>query len=175
MDCLRTALRCGAKRAVCLYRRDLANMPGSRKEYLNALEEGAVFEFLTNPVEIRAGADGAVAEVVCTRMELGAPDLSGRRKPRPIPGSEFGTPADLLIVAYGFDPVPFPPEGGFGSVKTESWGGLTVDQDQMTSVRGVFSGGDSVRGPSLVVQAVRDGRRAAQGIHRYLTGNPGAR
>jgi len=149
-------------------------MPGSRKEYFNALEEGAVFEFLTNPVGIRAGADGSVAEVVCTRMELGEPDLSGRRKPRPIPGSEFSTPAELLIVAYGFDPVPLPPEGGFASIKTEAWGGLTVDENQMTSVRGVFSGGDSVRGPSLVVQAVRDGRRAAQGIRRYLTGKPGA-
>jgi len=174
MDCLRTALRCGARQAVCLYRRDLENMPGSRKEYFNALEEGAVFEFLTNPVGIRAGADGSVAEVVCTRMELGEPDLSGRRKPRPIPGSEFSTPAELLIVAYGFDPVPLPPEGGFASIKTEAWGGLTVDENQMTSVRGVFSGGDSVRGPSLVVQAVRDGRRAAQGIRRYLTGKPGA-
>ena len=174
MDCLRTALRCGAEQAVCLYRRDLANMPGSRKEYVNALEEGALFEFLTNPIEIRAGADGAVSEVVCVRMELGEPDASGRRKPRPIPGSEFSTPADLLIVAYGFDPVPFPPEGDFASIKKEPWGGLTVDQNQMTSLPGVFSGGDSVRGPSLVVQAVRDGRRAAQGIHRHLEQRPKA-
>ena len=172
MDCLRTALRCGAKQAVCLYRRDLANMPGSRKEFHNALEEGAQFEFLTNPIEIRAGADGAVAEVRCVRMELGAPDASGRQKPRPIPGSEFTTPADLLLVAYGFDPVPFPKDGDFAALRTEEWGGLTIDGNQMTSLPGVFAGGDSTRGPSLVVHAVRDGRKAAQGIHRYLQVHP---
>jgi glutamate synthase (NADPH/NADH) small chain len=170
MDCLRTAIRCGASQAVCLYRRDLANMPGSRKEYGNALEEGAQFEFLTNPIELIPGPNGAVSEVRCVRMELGAPDASGRRRPRPVAGSEFNTPADLLIVAYGFDPVPFPAEGDFAAIKAEEWGGLTVDGNQMTSVPGVFSGGDSVRGPSLVVHAVRDGRRAAQGIHRYLQG-----
>jgi len=172
MDCLRTALRCGAEQAVCLYRRDLANMPGSRKEYHNALEEGATFEFLTNPVEIVAGPDGAVAAVRCVRMELGAPDASGRRKPRPIPGSEFTTPADLLLVAYGFDPVPFPAEGDFAAIATEEWGGIKVDSNQMTSLMGVFSGGDSVRGPSLVVHAVRDARKAAQGIHRFLQTHP---
>jgi glutamate synthase (NADPH/NADH) small chain len=168
MDCLRTALRCGARQAVCLYRRDLANMPGSRKEYLNALEEGAQFEFLVNPIEIVAGADGSVAAVRCARMELGAPDASGRRTPRPVPGSEFSTPADLLLVAYGFDPVPFPAGSGLASIQTDAWGGFKVDGHQMTSLPGVFSGGDAVRGPSLVVHAVRDGRRAAQGIHRHL-------
>ena len=168
MDCLRTALRCGAREAVCLYRRDLANMPGSRKEYANALEEGARFEFLTNPTEIIAGPDGAVSAVRCIRMELGAPDASGRRKPRPVPGSEFTVAADLLLVAYGFDPVPFPPESDFAALKTDDWGGLRVDQNQMTSLPGVFAGGDSVRGPSLVVHAVRDGRKAAKGIHCFL-------
>src|SRR4030095_11984884 len=89
MDCLRTALRSGAREAVCIYRRDLANMPGSRKEYANALEEGARLEFLTNPIELKANANGAVAEVRCVRMELGAADASGRRKPRAVSGSEF--------------------------------------------------------------------------------------
>ncbi len=168
MDCLRTALRSGAREAVCLYRRDFANMPGSRKEYANALEEGARFEFLANPVEIRADAAGAVAGVRCVRMELGAPDASGRRQPRPVPGTEFEVPADLLIVAYGFDPVPFPAGSEFAQIRTEKWGGLAVDENQMTSWPGIFAGGDSVRGPSLVVHAVRDARRAAQGIHRYL-------
>jgi glutamate synthase (NADPH/NADH) small chain len=172
MDCLRTALRCGAREAVCLYRRDLANMPGSRKEYANALEEGARFEFLVNPVEIKAGPDGAVAEVRCVRMELGEPDASGRRKPRPVPGSEFNEPADILLVAYGFDPVPFPPGSDFAAIKTDKWGGLQVDNNQMTSLPGVFAGGDSVRGPSLVVHAVRDARKAAQGIHRHLLNSP---
>jgi glutamate synthase (NADPH/NADH) small chain len=168
MDCLRTALRCGAKEAVCLYRRDLANMPGSRKEYSNALEEGARFEFLTNPTELIAGPDGGVAAVRCVRMELGAADASGRRKPRAVPGSEFIVPADLLLVAYGFDPVPFPKESDFGAVKTDEWGNVRVDQNQMTSMAGVFAGGDSVRGPSLVVHAVRDGRKAAKGMHCFL-------
>jgi glutamate synthase (NADPH/NADH) small chain len=168
MDCLRTALRCGAREAVCLYRRDLANMPGSRKEYANALEEGARFEFLANPVEIIAGANGSVSAVRCTRMELGAPDASGRRKPRAVPGSDFTVAADLLLVAYGFDPVPFPPESDFGALQTDDWGGLRVDQNQMTNLPGVFAGGDSARGPSLVVHAVRDGRKAAKGMHCFL-------
>jgi len=168
MDCLRTALRSGAREAVCVYRRDFANMPGSRKEYANALEEGARFEFLCNPIEILAGPDGAVAGVRCVRMELGAPDASGRRQPRPVPGTEFEVKADILLVAYGFDPVPFPTQGDFARIRTDKWGGLAVDENQMTSLPGVFSGGDSVRGPSLVVHAVRDARKAARGIHCYL-------
>jgi glutamate synthase (NADPH/NADH) small chain len=168
MDCLRTALRSGASEAVCLYRRDLANMPGSRKEYLNALEEGARFDFLTNPVELLAGPAGEVAAVRCVRMELGEPDASGRRKPRPVKGSEFTVAADLVLVAYGFDPVPFPAGSDFAKLAVEDWGALKVDPGQMTSEPGVFAGGDSVRGPSLVVHAVRDGRRAAVGIDRYL-------
>jgi len=168
MDCLRTALRCGARGAVCLYRRDLSNMPGSRKEYANALEEGARFEFLVNPVELRGDAHGAVAEVRCMRMELAAPDASGRRKPRAIPDSDFTVPAELVLVAYGFEPVPFPPGGDLAELITNDWGALRVDEYQMTSVPGVFAGGDSARGPSLVVHAVRDARKAAQGIHRWL-------
>jgi len=169
MDCLRTALRSGAGASVCLYRRDLANMPGSRKEYANALEEGAEFQFLTNPVELLADANGSVTAVRCVRMELGAPDASGRRSPRPVPGSEFNVPADLVLVAFGFDPVPFPPESDFAQVATDKWGGFKIDANQMTNLPGVFAGGDAVRGPSLVVHAVRDARKAAQGIHRYLS------
>jgi glutamate synthase (NADPH) small chain len=172
MDCLRTALRSGASEAVCLYRRDLANMPGSRKEFLNAIEEGARFEFLTNPVEIKAGATGSVDRVRCVRMELGDPDASGRRKPRPVAGSEFEVPADLIIVAFGFEAVPFPPGSDLARVKADAWGGLSVDAAQMTSVAGVFAGGDSVRGPSLVVHAVRDARRAAKGILAYIESKP---
>lgn len=168
MDCLRTAVRCGASEVFCLYRRDLANMPGNLKEYANALEEGADFRFLINPTAIEGDASGAVARVRCERMELGAPDASGRRKPQPLPNSEFTVEADLVIGAYGFDPVPFPPESDLAAVHTNSWGGIVVDANQMTSVPGVFAGGDSVRGPSLVVHAVRDARKAAAGIHRYL-------
>jgi glutamate synthase (NADPH/NADH) small chain len=104
MDCLRTALRGGAEDVVCLYRRDLANMPGSRKEYANALEEGARFQFLTNPTEVVGDANGRVVGVRCVRMELGEPDATGRRKPRPVVGSECLEPADVVLVAYGFDP-----------------------------------------------------------------------
>ena len=101
-------------------------------------------------------------------MELGAPDASGRRSPKAVAGSEFDVPADLVLVAYGFDPVPFPPESDLAKVATDKWGGFKIDANQMTSLPGVFAGGDSVRGPSLVVHAVRDARKAAQGIDRYL-------
>lgn len=170
MDCLRTAIRAGATEAVCVYRRDLANMPGSRKEYYNALEETAQFLFLTNPVALEADALGRVAGVRCVRMELGEPDASGRQKPRAVPGSEFAIPADLVLVAYGFDPVPFPDGSDLSRVALNDWGAIKVDEQQMTSVPGVFAGGDASRGASLVVHAVRDGRKAAQGIHRYLGG-----
>ncbi len=168
MDCLRTALRCGAKQSICLYRRDLANMPGSRKEYGNALEEGAEFRFLTNPVALEGDAQRHVAGVRCVKMELGEADASGRRKPRPVKGSDFLVPADVVLVAYGFDPVPFAPENDLSRIAVNDWGGIVVDDNQMTSVPGVFAGGDDSRGASLVVHAVRDGRKAAQGIHRYL-------
>lgn len=169
MDCLRTALRSGASAAVCVYRRDLANMPGSRKEYYNAIEEGARFEFLSNPVSIYENGHGAVGSVRCVRMALGAPDASGRRKPAPVPGSEFTVDADVILVAYGFDPVPFPEDSDFNAIARNEWDGIIVDKNEMTSVPGVFAGGDSVRGPSLVVHAVRDGRKAAEGIDRYLS------
>jgi glutamate synthase (NADPH/NADH) small chain len=169
MDCLRTALRSGAREAVCLYRRDFANMPGSRKEYANALEEGARFEFLVNPIEVVGDLSGRVCAIRCVRMELGAPDAGGRRKPRAIPGSEFTLPVDVVLVAYGFDPVPFPEGSDFRQLRTNEWAGLVVDSNQMTSLPGVFAGGDSVRGPSLVVHAVRDARRAAAAMDRYVT------
>jgi glutamate synthase (NADPH/NADH) small chain len=168
MDCLRTALRCGAASAVCVYRRDLANMPGSRKEYANALEEGAQFQFLTNPLALLGNAAGEVTAVRCVRMELGEPDASGRRKPRPVPGSEYTLPADLVLIAYGFDPVPFPADSDLARVAVNDWGAIKTDANQMTNVPGVFAGGDVVRGPSLVVHAVRDGRKAAEAIHRFL-------
>jgi glutamate synthase (NADPH) small chain len=169
MDCLRTAIRCGAADVVCIYRRDLANMPGSRKEYKNALEEGARFMFLTNPIALEGNANGEVAAVRCVRMELGEPDASGRRKPRVVKDSEFTLPADLVLIAYGFDPVPFSPNSDLSRVKVNEWGGTVVDENQMTTVPGVFAGGDVVRGPSLVVHAVRDGRKAASAIDKFLS------
>jgi len=168
MDCLRTAVRSGAREAVCVYRRDLANMPGSRKEYSNALEESAQFLFLTNPVALESDGSGQVAGVRCVQMELGEPDASGRCKPRAVPGSGFCIPAELVLVAYGFDPFPFPPGSDLARVEVNDWGTIKVDQNQMTNVPGVFAGGDASRGASLVVHAVRDGRKAASSIHHYL-------
>ena len=175
MDCLRTAIRCGAADTVCAYRRDLANMPGSRKEYKNALEEGARFMFLTNPLRLEGNGAGEVVAVHCVRMELGEPDASGRRKPRPVKGSDFTLPADLLLIAYGFDPVPFPKDSDLSQLAINDWGAIKVDEQQRTNLPGVFAGGDVVRGPSLVVHAVRDGRKAAAGIDDFLRGKPATR
>ena len=169
MDCLRTAVRCHAREAICIYRRDLDNMPGSRREYLNAIQEGARFMFLTNAVSLSPSAAGEVCEACCVRMELGEPDAKGRRKPRAVPGSEFSMPVDVVLIAYGFDPVPIFAAGNSDNIDVNKWGGVIVDENQMTSVPGVFAGGDLVRGPDLVVRAVRDSRKAAAGIHRYLS------
>jgi glutamate synthase (NADPH/NADH) small chain len=144
-------------------------MPGSRREYLNAVEEGAEFMFLTNAVSLSGDAGGEVCEARCVRMELGEPDTKGRRKPRPIPGSEFNLPIDVVLIAYGFDPVPIFAAGNSDKIEVNKWSGVTVDENQMTSVSGVFAGGDLVRGPDLVVRAVRDSRKAAAGIHSYLS------
>jgi glutamate synthase (NADPH/NADH) small chain len=169
MDCLRTAIRCGAHEAICIYRRDLENMPGSRREYLNAVEEGAEFMFLTNAISLLGTAARDVSEVRCVRMELGEPDAKGRRKPRSVPGSEFNLPIDVVLIAYGFDPVPIFAAGNSDKIEVNKWSGVVVDENQMTSVPGVFAGGDLVRGPDLVVRAVRDSRKAAAGIHKYLS------
>jgi glutamate synthase (NADPH) small chain len=169
MDCLRTAIRCGAHEAICIYRRDLENMPGSRREYFNATEEGAQFMFLTNAVSLSGNAAGEVCEARCVRMELGEPDAKGRRKPRAIPDSEFAVPIDVVLIAYGFDPVPIFAAGNSDEIEVNKWSGVIVDENQMTSVPGVFAGGDLVRGPDLVVRAVRDSRKAAAGIHKYLS------
>ncbi len=169
MDCLRTAIRCGAREAICIYRRDLENMPGSRREYSNAVEEGAQFMFLTNAASLSGDVAGEVCEARCVRMELGEADAKGRRKPQPIPGSEFSVPVDVVLIAYGFDPVPIFAAGTSDKIDINKWGGVIVDENQMTSVPGVFAGGDLVRGPDLVVRAVRDSRKAAAGIHKYLS------
>ena len=169
MDCLRTAIRCRAREVVCVYRRDLANMPGSRREYLNAIAEGAQFMFLTNAVALSGDSSGHVSRARCVRMELGEPDAKGRRKPQVIRDSEFSIAADVVLVAYGFDPVPIFAAGNSDKIEINKWGGVVVNENQMTSVAGVFAGGDLVRGPDLVVRAVRDSRRAAAAIHGYLS------
>jgi glutamate synthase (NADPH/NADH) small chain len=108
-------------------------------------------------------------------MELGEPDPKGRRKPQPVPNSEFDVPVDVVLVAFGFDPVPIFAAGNSDRIEVNKWGGVVVDQNQMTSVPGIFAGGDLVRGPDLVVRAVADSRKAAAGIHKYLSARKPAR
>ncbi len=167
MDCVRTAVRQGAKSVKCLYRRDRANMPGSQREVKHAEEEGVEFVWLSGP-EAFLG-DRAVAAVRASRIHLGVPDATGRQQPQVIEGSHFNVEADLVIKALGFDPDDLPTLYGAPELKVTRWGTLAIDhRTQMTSLDGVFAAGDIVRGASLVVWAVRDGRDAAEGMHRYL-------
>ena len=168
MDCLRTAIRCGAREAVCVYRRDQMDMPCGRHEYENAVEEGARFIFQAAPLAVLGDGQRRVTGLRVVRTELGLTDSLG---PRPFlvqSGSEFEVPADLIVLALGFDPLPCPHSGDFSDLAVNDWGGLVVDGNQMTSLPGVFAGGDIVRGPSLVLHAVRDARRAAAQIHAYV-------
>jgi glutamate synthase (NADPH/NADH) small chain len=169
MDCNRTSIRQGAARVTCAYRRDEANMPGSRREVANAKEEGVQFMWNRQPVEI-VGAD-KVEGVKVVRTELGAPDERGRRRPEVVPGSEEIIPADRVLVAFGFRPNPQPWFADFdievderGRVKAPQGGRY---QHQTTNPK-VFAGGDMVRGSDLVVTAVFEGRQAAEGILDYL-------
>ncbi len=167
MDCVRTAVRQGAASVTCLYRRDRANMPGSQREVTHAEEEGVRFEWLSAPVAIEG--DGTVTAVRAHRMRLGSPDASGRRAPEAEPGADFALDADLVIMALGFDPEELPAMFGAPELAVTRWGTLRVDHKTMqTSLDGVFAAGDIVRGASLVVWAVRDGRDVADAMHRYL-------
>ncbi len=168
LDCVRLALRCGAAEVRCLYRRDRAHLPGNARGYEGAVAEGARFDFLTAVVAVLGDADGNVTEMRCVRTRLGAPDAGGRPQPTPIPGSEFALPTDVVLVAYGFEALPHRAWTDYAELARTETGGLRVDADQMTSLPGVFAGGTLVRGASPVVYAVRDGRRAARAIHRYL-------
>ena len=167
MDCVRTAMRQDAVSVTCLYRRDRANMPGSMREVGNAEDEGVVFTWLSAP-EAFLG-DGHVTGVRAIRMHLGMADATGRQIVEPIPGSTFTIEADLVIKALGFDPEDLPSAFGEPELKVSRWGTLPIDRKTfMTSLDGVFAAGDIVRGASLVVWAIRDGRDAADAIHRYL-------
>jgi glutamate synthase (NADPH/NADH) small chain len=167
MDCVRTAVRQGATSVTCLYRRDRANMPGSLREVKNAEEEGVQFQWLAAP-EAFLG-DTAVTGVRASRMHLGLPDASGRQAVEPLAGSAFTVPADLVIKALGFDPEDLPGAFGDPALKVSRWGTLSVDHRSfMTSLHGVFAAGDIVRGASLVVWAIRDGRDAAAAMHAWV-------
>ncbi len=168
MDCLRTAIRCGARDVVCVYRRDQSSMPCGRREYENALEEGARFLFQAMPVAMLDNGRGSVAGLRLLKTDLGSPDATGRPAFIPRPGTEFDLEADLAILALGFNPVSFERWNDLRDLAISETGGLVVDANRMTNIPGIFAGGDIVRGPSLVVSAVRDARRAAAGIHSYL-------
>jgi len=167
MDCVRTAIRQGAVSVTCLYRRDRANMPGSQREVRHAEEEGVHFVWQSAP-ELLTGKD-AVSGVTAVKMHLGIVDSSGRQSPTPIEGSHFDVPADMVISALGFDPEDLPALFGTPDLAVTRWGTLKVDQNSlMTTLPGVFAAGDIVRGASLVVWAIKDGRDAARSIERYL-------
>lgn len=166
MDCVRTAVRQGATSVKCLYRRDRANMPGSQREVGHAEEEGVDFVWLSAPQAFDAGA--RVTAVRAHRMRLGAADASGRRTPEVEPGGEFVEPADLVIKALGFDPEDLPALFDAPELGVTRWGTLRVDRDMMTNLDGVFAAGDIVRGASLVVWAIRDGRDVSETMHTWL-------
>lgn len=167
MDCVRTAVRQGARSVQCLYRRDRANMPGSQREVYNAEEEGIEFLWLAQP-EAFLG-DGAVRGVRAQRIHLGMPDATGRQMPEVIEGSSFAVDADLVVKALGFDPEDLPVAFGEPNLEVTRWGTLKIDfRTMMTSLDGVFAAGDIVRGASLVVWAIRDGRDVAESIHKHL-------
>ncbi|MFN2348170.1 MAG: FAD-dependent oxidoreductase [Thioalkalivibrio sp.] len=169
MDCNRTSVRQGAAKVICAYRRDEENMPGSRREVVNAKEEGVKFMWNRQPVEIVG--NGRVEGVKVVTTQLGAPDDRGRRRPEPVPGSEEVIPADRVIIAFGFRPSPAPWFADFG-IKLDEGGRVTApaggENAFQTSNPKVFAGGDMVRGSDLVVTAVYEGREAAEGILGYL-------
>lgn len=167
MDCVRTAVRQGATSVKCLYRRDRTNMPGSQREVGNAEEEGVEFVWLSAPEAFHG--EGHVTSVQAHRMHLGVADVTGRQIPEPLPDSSFSMDADIVIKALGFDPEDLPTLFGEPDLPVSKWGTINVHEpSKMTDVEGVFAAGDIYRGASLVVWAIKDGRDAADGIHRFL-------
>ena len=167
MDCVRTSVRQKARSVKCLYRRDRENMPGSAREVGNAIEEGVEFIWLTSPKSFVGGKKVEAVEV--NKMKLGQPDSSGRKKPEIQNGSEYKIKADLVIKSLGFDPEDLPKLFDAEELAISQWGTIKIDLKTMqTNLDGVFGAGDIVRGASLVVWAIRDGRDAANQIEKYL-------
>jgi len=168
MDCVRTAVRQKAKSVKCLYRRDKANMPGSAREVGNAEEEGVDFVWLTSPKSFIG--EKKVKEVEVSKMKLGEPDASGRRRPVPVTDGEFKIKADLVVKSLGFDPENIPKLFNSEDLAISKWGTIKIDLKTMqTNIEGVFAAGDIVRGASLVVWAIRDGRDAAEQMDKYIS------
>jgi len=167
MDCVRTSLREKAKSVKCLYRRDAFNMPGSKKEYVNAKEEGVEFEFYVSPKKFIINDKDEVIAVEMVKTKLSAPDESGRQKVEEIKGSNYLVEADVVIMALGFDMCEYSFLASNG-IETDKWGQILVDENYETTKTGIYAGGDCHRGADLVVTAVRDGREAAKAIIRKL-------
>ena len=171
MDSVRTAKRLGAERAMIIYRRSFEEMPARIEEIKHAKEEGIEFMNLNNPVEYKADKNGRVKKVVLQKMELGEPDSSGRRRPVPVPGSEYEVDAELVIVSVGVSPNPLIPQS-VQELKMTKWGTIDVDEEKMCSnIPEIFAGGDIVRGGATVILAMGDGRKAAKSIHAYIQDN----
>ena len=168
MDCVRTSIRQGATSVKCLYRRDRANMPGSQREVANAEEEGVVFEWLCAP---KGFTGDPVDGVMVQKMRLGQPDATGRQAPEIIEGSDYVEEADLVIMALGFEPENLPKLWGCDDLPVNRWGTVKADYiTGRTSAEGVYAVGDIVRGASLVVWAIKDGRDCAEAILEQLNG-----
>jgi glutamate synthase (NADPH/NADH) small chain len=168
MDAARVSLRLGAEEVTILYRRTQEEMPARIEEIKRAVEEGIIFKILTLPVAYHADGNGWVKEAECLQMKLGEPDASGRRRPVEIPGSNFKVPVETVIVAIGNSPNPLIPLRTPG-LKTEKWGGVIVTPAGLTSLPGVYAGGDIVRGAATVISAMGDGKSAAKAIHNILS------
>jgi len=167
MDCVRTATRQNAKSVKCLYRRDRENMPGSAREVANAIEEGVEFVWLSGPKKFIGNKK--VSEVQINKMVLGSADSSGRRKPEIQENSEYNIKADIVIKSLGFDPENLPELFSVKELLVSKWGTIKIDLNTMqTNIDGIFAAGDIVRGASLVVWAIKDGRDAASQIQKYL-------
>ena len=167
MDCVRTSIRQNAKTVRCIYRRDKENMPGSSREVNNAEEEGVEFVWLSSPKKFIG--TNKVEELVLDKIKLGEPDDSGRRKPEIQKNSEFKIKADIVIKSLGFDPENLPKLFSSDDLKVTRWGTIKTDFDTLeTNLSGVFAAGDIVRGASLVVWAIKDGRDAAVSIKNFL-------
>jgi glutamate synthase (NADPH/NADH) small chain len=170
MDSARTALRLGADGVFIVYRRSKKELPARIEEVHHAEEEGIQFHFLTLPVEILGNEDGWVCGMKCLRMELGEPDESGRRRPIPVPGSEFTLEVDMVVVAIGTGANPLIPSTT-ADLNTNKWGYIVADPETgATSKKGVYAGGDIVTGSATVILAMGAGRKAAEAIHQYLMG-----
>jgi glutamate synthase (NADPH/NADH) small chain len=167
MDCVRTAIRQNAKSVKCLYRRDKENMPGSAREVSNAEEEGVKFIWLSNPKKFKG--EVKVSSVVVEKMKLGIADSSGRKKPESILNSDYNIDADMVIKALGFDPENLPKLFSHPELLVSKWGTIKINLKSMeTNIKGIFAAGDIVRGASLVVWAIKDGRDVAKSIQSYL-------